>query len=405
MIWEPGKSYRIMYQSESGRATERTIELLNISHAGDGRVFLKAYCHLRGEERTFRADRVTESLCLAVSSSVSPDFASPFGATIPRLPLTPAAVVASRVEPMAPSVLRPSVALVRPLVEVEHIASSSTKPRRTLGEVVGMLTGYGIAAMITVTFLDNLGILDHYSASSSHYPAASYSYAPTPGPVQPPGPRKPSLEEVTLGGRLLRTYRYAGMERHEVPSLGLETSSKIEAVTAIRVPAFFAVTGLANPALISRYLEADLNGSGELSFEELEAFQRRTSSEFRYEANEPALRPDQFLAAGGGDCEDFALHTAGLLRVWGWEPYLGTLGPVGGGVGHAVCLSFEEGSFPRAYTWFQIESWTARDGTPLKAGRSVPIDYDHVGSLSNAVSPGWKLIDVFVPETALGQRM
>lgn len=389
MIWEPGKSYRITYQSESGRATVRTIELLRVSHAADGRVFLKAYCQLRGEERNFRADRVTRSECLAVEGSVPPERAIAAGTAATRLAPIPAAVVAR----------------ARPRVEGEHTTSGKTRPRRTFGEAIGTLFGYGIAAVIIFSFLDNLGILDRYSASSSCRPVASYSHAPTPGAVQPPSPPQPSLEEVTLGGRLLRTYRYAGMERYEVPSLGLATSSKIEAVAAIRVPAFVTATGLTNPNLISRYLEADLNGSGKLSFDELEAFQRKTYREFRYEANELALRPDEFLEAKGGDCEDFALYTAGLLRFWGWEPYLGTFGLAGGGVGHAVCLSFEEGAFPRAYTWFQIDSWSSQDGTPLKPGRYVPIDYDHVGSLSNAVSPGWKLIEFFVPETAWGQIM
>ena len=66
MTWEVGTSYRIWYQSEAGRATERTIDLLRVSQAHDGRVFLRAYCHLRNEERTFRADRVLRSECLTV---------------------------------------------------------------------------------------------------------------------------------------------------------------------------------------------------------------------------------------------------------------------------------------------------------------------------------------------------
>lgn len=189
-------------------------------------------------------------------------------------------------------------------------------------------------------------------------------------------------------------------------SLGIITYNKLQAVAAIRVPNFRAATGLANSALEARYLAADLNGSGKLAFEELQVFQEKTYREFRYEANEPALRPDQFLAAGGGDCEDFALYTAGLLRFWGWEPYLGVLASSrSASTGHAVCLSYEEVSFPGSYTWFKIESWTAEDGKPLKPGRYVPIDYDHVGGLSNAVSPGWKLQEIYVPESAWGRKM
>lgn len=72
MTWEVGTSYRIWYQSEAGRATERTIDLLRVSRAQDGRVFLRAYCHLRNEERTFRADRVLKSECLTVRASAVP---------------------------------------------------------------------------------------------------------------------------------------------------------------------------------------------------------------------------------------------------------------------------------------------------------------------------------------------
>ncbi|MDX9958026.1 MAG: hypothetical protein AB7T74_06110 [Clostridia bacterium] len=165
------------------------------------------------------------------------------------------------------------------------------------------------------------------------------------------------------------------------------------------------MTGLENPALIRRYLAADLNTSGKLSFDELAVFQKKTYNEFRYEDNEFALRPDEFLDAGGGDCEDFALYTAGLLRFWGWEPYLGSFGPAGNGIGHAVCLSYEEGSFARTFTYYEVASWSSYDGTPLKSGKYVPIDYDKVGSLSTAVTKGWTLRSIYIPEKAWGLRM
>jgi hypothetical protein len=183
------------------------------------------------------------------------------------------------------------------------------------------------------------------------------------------------------------------------------TSSKLEAVSAIRLPVFVDAMGFFDAALASRYLDADLNGSSRLSFDELDTFQDRTFREFRYEANERALRPDEFLAAGGGDCEDFALYTAGLLRFWGWEPYIASFAGSNEGTGHAVCLSYEEGAFPSDYTYFRIDEWTTEDGSTLKPGSYVPIDYDHVGSLSSAVHPGWKLRSVYTPEKAWGLEM
>lgn len=405
MNWEAGKSYRIWYRSESGRVTERTIELLRVSRASDGRVFLKAFCHLRGEERTFRADRVLRSECLTVRVSAVPSTSTAIErpATVPVS--SAAAFIPPRLEPVPTTLARLAVHDSSLPAEVQRPAASRTKPRKTFGEVIGNLFGYGIAAVFVLTFLDNSGILDSYSSSSSYRPTATYSYTPAPKPVQPPIPPKPSLEETTIGGRLLRTYRAGGVERYEVPSLGLVTSSKVEAITAIRLPAFVSMTGLTNSSLITRYLEADLNGSGKLSFDELETFQRKTYREFRYEANELALRPDEFIKAKGGDCEDFALYTAGLLRFWGWEPYLGSIGPARGGVGHAVCLSYEEGSFSKLYTYYELEAWTTEDGSGLKPGKYVPIDYDQVGSLTDAAENGWKLRSIYTPEKAWGLRM
>ncbi len=160
-----------------------------------------------------------------------------------------------------------------------------------------------------------------------------------------------------------------------------------------------------DPDLIADYLGADLNRTGKLSFEELQAFQKKLVSRFAYMPNESALKPDEFRAAGGGDCEDFALYTAGLLRFWGWEPYIGSLAPEDKSLGHAVCLSYEEASLPKGFAFFMLESWTAQDGTGLKAGAYVPIDYQHVGSLSNAVGEGWLLREVYLPEKVYGLTM
>jgi len=165
-----------------------------------------------------------------------------------------------------------------------------------------------------------MGIFVYYQESASYTrvtsgtafastPPASVQPAPKPSP-----PPKPALEEVTFGGYLLRTVRSGGKERFEVPEPGAMTASKAEAISAIRLPRFVEALGFFDPDLAGRYLDADLNGSGRLSFEELRVFQQQTYRNFRYEENGLALRPDKFLAIGGGDGEDFALYSAGLLR-------------------------------------------------------------------------------------------
>jgi len=45
------------------------------------------------------------------------------------------------------------------------------------------------------------------------------------------------------------------------------------------------------------------------------------------------------------------------------------------------------------------------DGTELKPGKYLPIDYDQVGGLTNAVEKHWKLRSIYIPEKAWGLRM
>jgi hypothetical protein len=69
-------------------------------------------------------------------------------------------------------------------------------------------------------------------------------------------------------------------------------------------------------------VRADAGGDGALGWSELASFQAWLDRRYAYRSNEPALRPDEFLAQGGGDC-DWSLFTCGLLRYWGWDPYVG----------------------------------------------------------------------------------
>ena len=423
MTYEAGKSYRILYQSESGRRTERTIDLLRKSRGESGVLYLRAYCRLREEERTFRADRILRAEllpCRGPAVRVSPVAAAilaapPLPAAAQAASALPAAALPAAASPVpaapaaaAPAAAPPAAALPRPAPPEPRRPEPPAKAKPTLGGLVGGLLGWGFGLVLLCSFLANSGYFERfvvsYAGSLDSGAAAAGKAAPRPAP-RPAPPPLPALEEATIAGQVLRTIRAGGRERYEVPALGLSTHNKAEAVSAIRLPRFVEATGLTDPGLLGRYLEADLNGSGRLSFDELEVFQRKTYRDFRYESNLLALRPDEFLAAGGGDCEDFALYTAGLLRFWGWEPYLGSLGPASGGVGHAVCLSYEEGSFPGGFTYFEVDGWTAEDGSSLKAGRYVPIDYDHVGSLSDAVRSGWKLRSIYLPEEAWGLEM
>jgi hypothetical protein len=376
MQWQPGASYKITYVDASGETSIRVIDLIRSNLVPEGALYLRAYCHLRQDERTFRTDRITNAVLISATQSETGGHSG--GSYVEH------GAPASR---YTPQVVPDSSPLSVPEKEAKHFS------------LVLMI----LAGLMSIAWLANTIIPASASSSKAKavplpFPTAAYK----PAPVVPP---KPALEETTIAGYVLKTIRSGGLERFEIPELGVITRIKLEAVSAIRLPIFIESTGLFDPELVGRYLDADLNGSGRLSFDELKVFQDRTYRDFRYEPNELALRPDQFLKAGGGDCEDFALYTAGLLRFWGWEPYIASFAGSRTSIGHAVCFSYEEGAFPKGYTYYEISSWATEDGTALRPGKYVPIDYDHVGSLSGAVGSGWKLRSVYIPEKAWGLTM
>ena len=53
-----GRRVRIAYTSGYGESSIRIIEPVRIYQGRNGYTYLRAYCHLREEERTFRLDRI-----------------------------------------------------------------------------------------------------------------------------------------------------------------------------------------------------------------------------------------------------------------------------------------------------------------------------------------------------------
>ncbi len=401
MRWERGSGYRIRYRSESGRITVRNIDLINYYTSYDDILYLRAFCHLRNEERTFRADRILSVRKLETKHWEVP--AAP--ALTSTLCSTPSiSSILSSVSTSSPSPQDPLIFARSNETNPPPDTKTPKTTRRLLEKIkngIVSLIGYAFLFFTIALFLDDQGFLNTRPAYS---PISKISFVSSSNVPPAPSP-KPLVEETRIGGYTLKTIRQGRVESYEVPALGIKTSNKREAVAAIRIPAFIHITGISDPALIKQYLSADLNGSGRLSFNELEAFQEKTVLAFKYQKNEFALRPDEFIAAGGGDCEDFALYTAGLLRFWGWEPYIGVLRPQNGSGGHAVCLSYETEPFSENYVYYNLQSWATADGTALKPGSYVPIDYQYVGSNSNAIEKGWKLKEVYIPEKAWGLQM
>jgi len=68
------------------------------------------------------------------------------------------------------------------------------------------------------------------------------------------------------------------------------------------------------------------------------------------------------------------------------------------GIGHAVCMVYLSEKPPADYGWHSLEGWY---GFPV--GNYVPIDYNHVCELSNAVEEGCSLRNLFRPKEIYGR--
>ena len=359
-----GRRVRIQYIDASWRSTERVIEPLRTLRGRLGETYIEAYCHLRGERRTFRLD------CIA--SWVVEDVQERVSARPPASPAAPAATPAR-----ARRVRRPAR------------RGGSTLAWIGTAAIAGLI-GYGL-------FPERPKPPDRYASPVSPLPAAVAPQASSSqDPQLPRAPRTLSYRGLTIQATPVgaEAWRYA------VPSLGLEARSRHAMHLAINARLFYQATGIVDEDLESRYAAADLDRNGYLGWAELEAFQARLVREFRYRSNPTALRPDQFVAQGGGDCEDWALMSCGLLRYWGWDCYVGRYATPGGQEAHAVCLVRAERR-PARYGFVTVDHSLAWESlTP--PGQYVPVDYDVVGGLSEATGRHCRLTRLYEPEKLYG---
>lgn len=170
-----------------------------------------------------------------------------------------------------------------------------------------------------------------------------------------------------------------------------------EAITK-RMNRYSSETGIYNRELLNLYASADRNGDDSISFRELEEFQKQLFLRYSYIVNNTALPPDDFIRTGGGDCEDWAILTAGLLRFWDISAYIGVLSSGNPDVGHALCL-IRYSSPPDDMACWEVT------GTDSHNGYYIPIDYQFVGELSNSLFDDWALTGIHVPENLYHQWM
>ena len=366
-----GSLVDLVYENEAGRVTRRRVEIVRWSHAGNGFTYLRAYCFLREEERTFRADRIVEWHVVEAGVPVreacerdSPAFPRPVVTFVPFEMPRPSPGPAPWMDRAAQPVRPTTAAMPSP----PRAAAAKRKRGRGFLAVVG--------AVLAIWLLRGVFAADEPSPPR---------YVPAPVPPKPvvvPAP-KPAPRPAPRPA--------------DVPAV-------VSAVQVGRSLAFREATGIVDSRLVALYESADTGGDGALDWSELAAFQAWLDRRYAYRSNESALRPDEFLAQGGGDCEDWSLFTCGLLRYWGWDPYVGSFAGSEHGVGHAVCLVRVAERPPRYRAW-SVDGDGYLGGQPVKAGWYVPVDYGTVGDLTNAVGDGWQLRVIWTPERIYGEEM
>ncbi len=235
-------------------------------------------------------------------------------------------------------------------------------------------------------------------------------------PVSIASSKNPSLKPVFIKQFIYRdtvieVWKNKYGRKYFAPLLDLEDVSFNRLKRKINGKLFQQRTGIYNKQLIQMYVRADSNRDGKLSRQEIKAFQRMLSKRFRYISNKTALRPDEFIKQGGGDCEDWALMTAGLLTYWGYSAYVGGLENTNYPLGHAVCLLYSAKKPPIGMVYIKItNNDRLRMYDPsIKPGYYIPIDYAVVGGYSKAITTRkkgtWYYGAIYVPEKIYGRVM
>ena len=435
MDWISGAVYEIAYTNRYSAKTRRIIrvvETITVKRV-ETTVYIRGFCYLRNEERTFREDRILAAKLIARQEAAEEVFTGkPLPQAFHAAAVTEARVTTAFKNESAATIFsdtnqeesygkdqqiavstqgafpfsisyvnEPKPTKVSPYAGdyFKHKSGDQDgswkriKNHSRFWSLVGL-----ILAIVAVFYV--LKII--YSEEES---GTSLGNAPNAVTVISQ-PVVPSVEEVKLGGCILRIHQDSTGTWYEVPARGYKGYDKAQAVLSIRRPNFINYTGIDDKVLMDRYFSADSDGNGKLSYVELEYFAHKVRTYVIYKHNETALRPDRFLAEGGGDCEDFALYIAGLLRFWGWQPYIACFDTPDKSDGHAVCFSYEgSGGFPQNYVYYTLTGKSAWDGTPLPDGKYISIDFEHVGEVLDVEKKGYVLSDIFIPEKAWGIRM
>jgi len=344
--YRPGQTVRILYVNAYGETSTRTLEIRETYTTPAGVTYLRAFCRLREQLRTFRTDRIL-------------------------------AVLDPQPEPAGKS----------PAAAEAHTRRTAPPPVRQQerGERFPF-RALVFAVLCVVVGVKLPGWLDGQTAGGHVPPAHAERITPQPAPVE--------RWTLTYRGQQIDAEKRGTEVTYTLISSGHTSRSLQELRIAVNAKLLHAAWKLDDPRLAAIYGQADADCDGELEWHEIRSFQRELQDTFSYLANNRALTPVEFLNAGGGDCEDWAIMTAGLLRFWGRRAYIGSFRSEG--QYHAVTLIPEEEA---GYGSTRI---TVSGFAGIPDGTYVPIDYAAVGDFAVPVDKPFSAASVWVPQEIFG---
>jgi len=384
---------RIRYENNAGEQSERTIEPLSI-YIKYGKWYVEAYCHLREEERTFalrRMDILEEDL----PDQSSRDYADQAFTHHDTFQYGPALLLHEVASRCTTANLNSPSDTAGP---VETATLTDRKKEDRYPVFYFFLKVFGtIFAVIGLSLMIALFSEGTYESPKNSEPDNSLPVAGAASSESVPAPRPP---EPLPAQWTYRGYRIHRSEDGTVSVSELEVEAKSGRMMHYLINASFFIneTGVSDEELLFNYISADTDKNGHLSWQEVAEFQRRTYRSFTYANNSRALPPDEFLRRGGGDCEDFALYTCGMLRFWGWNCKVASYYPPDGGVGHALALVWSEKPI-RGYGYIEVPEGIYISGREMRRGYWIPIDYDRVGAFSEVMASDWKLWNLEEPQS------
>ncbi len=366
----PSGYVRICYCSGSGETSTRTIRIRNVYRSRYGKTYIRAYCELRREERTFRLDRILwwEPIHSQTAGEEKRTYRTPYQ---PK----PAAGYSSHTTAASPT--------------------TKQKSRKGGGFFIFLTCIAGLIFIVKheeiIPLLEDLA---GYEKTIPDYEFIYTSLVPEPEPAPAPQEPEPVSPEPPSPNP------QPAPEPEPTPEEALYTRH----INRLAVR-FTEITGIDHRGLFEWYRAADGDRDALLSWQEIQNFQNELYYSYRYINNDAALDPVQFVNAGGGDCEDFALMTAGLVRFWGGQPYIASFAPEVHGSGHAICLVYSD-TLPDFGMYYQFDEPTyLHGGGTVPDGYYIPVDYDNVGGISNAMRKSWILRALYVPEEIYGNYM